>query len=99
MMTVTHDGQVYEEMHVDGGTLAQSFLYPPNFSLERLSKQKGINRKRVAYIIRNGRLFRDEAEIPRQTLSVAAQAASTMNRSKRVERRIPDLSNDAAGRV
>ena len=78
MMTVTHDGNDYEEMHVDGGTMAQSFLYPPNFSLERLGRREGSNRKRVAYIIRNGRLFRDEAEIQRQTLSVAAQAASTM---------------------
>ncbi len=78
MMTVTHDGKVYEEMHVDGGTMAQSFLYPPNFSLDSLGRREGISRKRVAYIIRNGRLFRDEAEIPRQTLSVAAQAASTM---------------------
>jgi hypothetical protein len=78
MMTVTHDGKVYEEMHVDGGTMAQSFLYPPNLSLERLGRREGASRKRVAYIIRNGRLFRDEAEIPRQTLSVAAQAASTM---------------------
>jgi hypothetical protein len=32
----------------------------------------------VAYIIRNGRLFREEADVARQTLSVATQAASTM---------------------
>jgi hypothetical protein len=78
MIPITHGGKDFEEMHVDGGTTAQTFLYPPNFQLRQLSKQKGVERERVAYIIRNGRLFRDETEVPRQTLSVAAQAASTM---------------------
>lgn len=78
MIPVTHGGKNFQEMHVDGGTTAQTFLYPPNFRLKQLGKQKGVERERVAYIIRNGRLFRDETEVPRQTLSVAAQAASTM---------------------
>ncbi len=78
MITVSHGGKDFHEMHVDGGTTAQTFLYPPNFRLKKLGRQKGVERERIAYIIRNGRLFRDEAEVPRQTLSVAAQAASTM---------------------
>lgn len=78
MISVEKGGNEYQEMHVDGGAMAQTFLYPPNFSLERLSRKQGVNRKRSAYIIRNGRLFRDEAEVSRQTLSVAAHAASTM---------------------
>jgi predicted acylesterase/phospholipase RssA len=78
MITVNHGGKDFHEMHVDGGTTAQTFLYPPNFRLKQVGKQKGVQRQRVAYIIRNGRLFRDETEVPRQTLSVAAQAASTM---------------------
>jgi hypothetical protein len=78
MIGVEKGGNAYQEMHVDGGATAQTFLYPPNLSLERVARQKGVSRKRVAYIIRNGRLFRDEAEVSRQTLSVAAHAASTM---------------------
>lgn len=78
MIAVTHGGKEFHEMHVDGGTTAQTFLYPPNFRLGKLGRQKGVDRNRIAYIIRNGRWFRDEAEVPRQTLSVAAQAASTM---------------------
>jgi predicted acylesterase/phospholipase RssA len=78
MIPVNHAGKQFHEMHVDGGTTAQTFLYPPNFRLKKLGRTKGVDRKRVAYIIRNGRLFRDEVEVPRQTLSVAAQAASTM---------------------
>jgi hypothetical protein len=78
MLDVTHGGREYQEMHVDGGTTAQTFLYPPTFDLRYVSARSGLNRERVAYIIRNGRLFREEADVPRQTLSVATQAASTM---------------------
>jgi len=44
---------VYQEMHVDGGAVAQAFLYPPTLNLKTNSERYGIQRKRVAYIIRN----------------------------------------------
>ena len=78
MLDVSHGGINYQEMHVDGGTTAQAFLYPPTFSLNRVAGQDRVMRKRVAFIIRNGRLFREESDVQRQTLSVATQAASAM---------------------
>jgi len=78
MLDVSHGGMNYQEMHVDGGTTAQAFLYPPTFNLNRAAGQDRAIRKRVAYIIRNGRLFREESDVQRQTLSVATEAASTM---------------------
>ena len=54
----------------------------PSFSstlnLKANSARYGIERKRVAYIIRNGRLYRPEENVKRQTLSIATQAISTM---------------------
>jgi Patatin-like phospholipase len=78
MLDVSIDGQRYQEMHVDGGAVAQAFLYPPTLSLKSNSERYGIQRKRVAYILRNGRLFRPEENVKRQTLSIATQAISTM---------------------
>lgn len=78
MLDVSIDGQRYQEMHVDGGAVAQAFLYPPTLNLKANSKHYGVQRKRVAYIIRNGRLFRPEENVKRQTLSIATQAISTM---------------------
>ncbi len=78
MLDVSHGGMNYQEMHVDGGTTAQAFLYPPTFNLNRAAGQDRVVRKRVAYIIRNGRLFREESDVQRQTLSVATEAASAM---------------------
>jgi hypothetical protein len=78
MINVAVDGKPYQEMHVDGGATAQSFLYPPSFSLKAKLKELGItNGKREAYIIRNGRLYRPEENVERQTLKIAQQAIST----------------------
>ncbi len=77
MLDVTVDGKRYEEMHVDGGAMSQMFLYPPSFRLK--SVERGLKvRKDVAYIIRNGRLFRPEQSVKRQTLAIAGQAIATM---------------------
>jgi predicted acylesterase/phospholipase RssA len=81
MFDVLLDGKMHQEMHVDGGAMAQAFLYPTSLNLRRLSQRSGIARKRIAYIIRNGRPFKDEESVKRQTLSIAMQAISTMTAS------------------
>jgi hypothetical protein len=85
MINATVDGQRYQEMHVDGGTIAQAFLYPPAFSLKRAAAHFGTDekklrsaRKRVAYVIRNGRLSRLDESIKLQTFAIAKQAIATM---------------------
>jgi Patatin-like phospholipase len=78
MLDVSIDGKRYQEMHVDGGAVAQAFLYPPSLNLKTNSARFGIQRKRVAYVLRNGRLFRPEENVKRQTLAIATKAISTM---------------------
>jgi hypothetical protein len=73
MIDVEVDGRKYQEMHVDGGTIAQLFLYPPTLEAGRLLK-----RKRVAYIIRNARLDPDYVMAERRTITVAGRAINTM---------------------
>jgi predicted patatin/cPLA2 family phospholipase len=73
MIDVELDGKKYQEMHVDGGAIAQLFLYPPSIDAGRLLK-----RQRNAYVIRNARLDPDYAMAERQTLSIAGRAINTM---------------------
>jgi hypothetical protein len=80
MLDVTVGGKRYEEMHVDGGAMAQVFLYPPSLRLKSIDRLRP-KHKDVAYIIRNGRLFRAETSVKRQTLAIAGQAISTMTAS------------------
>jgi hypothetical protein len=78
MLDVTVDGKRYEEMHVDGGAMTQMFLYPPSFHLRQVEQKEKSAKKDVAYIIRNGRLFRPEQQVKRQTLAIAGTAIATM---------------------
>jgi hypothetical protein len=77
MLDVNIDGAHYQEMHVDGGTVAQLFLYPPSISLANVPP-----RKRVAYIIRNARLDADWASTERRTMTIAMRAIDSLTRTQ-----------------
>jgi len=85
MLDVTVDGERHQEMHVDGGTVAQAFLYPPSVSIKLAAARIGVDektlrasRRRVAYVIRNGRFSRAEETVKLQTIAIAKEALSTM---------------------
>jgi Patatin-like phospholipase len=80
MIDVTVDGVHYQEMHVDGGTVAQVFLYPPA-AKAALSEPLG-ERKRVLYLIRNARLDPDWASVERRTLPVATRALASLTQTQ-----------------
>lgn len=74
LIDVELDGHKYQELHVDGGAIAQLFLYPPSIEVSR----SGVQRERKAYVIRNARLDPDYAMAERRTISIAGRAISTM---------------------
>jgi hypothetical protein len=74
LLDVEIDGRKFQEMHVDGGAIAQLFLYPPTIEIG----QVGVARARIAYIIRNGRLDPDHAQTERRTINIASRAIATM---------------------
>jgi hypothetical protein len=82
MIDVVADGQMYQEMHVDGGAVSQAFIYPPQLNVAALSEEYGVSRERTAYIIRNARLDPDWASTERQTMSIAGRAISTLIQSQ-----------------
>jgi predicted patatin/cPLA2 family phospholipase len=91
MLDVTVDGARHQEMHVDGGTIAQAFLYPPSISLRSAAARAGVDekalrvsRKRTAYVIRNGRFTRPEESVELQTIAIAKEALATMTASSGV---------------
>ena len=73
MIDVEAEGQKYQEMHVDGGTAAQVFVYPAAIQLAALAE-----RERVLYVIRNARLDPEWAEVDRRTLPIALRAITCL---------------------
>jgi hypothetical protein len=79
MVDVEAGGMKYQEMHVDGGTMAQVFLYPPSMNIKELERRENVSaRKRELYIIRNSRLDPEWAQVDRRTLSIVGQAISSL---------------------
>jgi len=74
LIDVEAEGKSYQEMHVDGGAMAQVFLYPPSLR----SQDMNVSRERRVYIIRNARLDPDWAETERRTLSIADRAITSL---------------------
>jgi hypothetical protein len=79
LIDVQVDGKHYQEMHVDGGAMAQVFLYPPSINLRRAGMPV---RERKLYIIRNSRLDPDWASTRRRTLPIATRAISSLTQTQ-----------------
>lgn len=78
LLDVEIDGKRYQEMHVDGGAMAQVFLYPPSIHLAETARTVGAERQRHAYIIRNARLDPDWASVERNTMTIAGRAITSL---------------------
>jgi len=73
MIDVEAGGKAFQEMHVDGGTTGQVFVYPAATQLYKL-----FPRQRSLYIIRNARLDPQWAQVDRRTLPIAFRAITTL---------------------
>ena len=78
LIDVEVDGKPYQEMHVDGGAIAQTFLYPPTLTAGVNLRTGPLARERHAYVIRNGRLDPEWASTDRRVFSIAGRAVNTM---------------------
>ena len=78
LIDVEAGGQRHQEMHVDGGAVAQTFLYPPQIGSLVNLRQGQYARERHAYIIRCGRLDPDWASVERNLMTITGRAISTM---------------------
>lgn len=88
MIDLEVGGQRFQEMHVDGGTVAQVMLYPPSFggqdflgddSREAVRLRSVIKRRPYSlYVIRNSRPGPDLETVDRSTLKIVGRAVATL---------------------
>lgn len=78
MIDVEVNGESYQEMHVDGGTITQVFVFPPNVVQIMRQRNIEVDRQRIVYIIRNARLDPEWVSVERKTLSIAGRAISSL---------------------
>ena len=76
---VVADGKTFDEMHVDGGTTNQAFMFPSNFSVKAQdSKQQRTGMTRTLYVIRNGKVTQDYKMVRPRLAAIVGRSISTL---------------------
>jgi patatin-like phospholipase/acyl hydrolase len=78
MIDVEANSKRFQEMHVDGGTVAQVFIYPPSINIAEVTEAHGVGRERILYVIRNARLDPQWASVERGILPISARAIESL---------------------
>jgi predicted patatin/cPLA2 family phospholipase len=76
---VVADGQTFDEMHVDGGTSNQAFMFPSNFSIRESDKK--LNRKgmeRTLYVLRNGKVTPEFSKVKPRLAAIVGKSISSL---------------------
>jgi predicted patatin/cPLA2 family phospholipase len=75
---VVADGKTYDEMHVDGGTSNQAFLFPSRFSVREVVKKAGLKRNWTLYVIRNGKISPEYSAVKPRMMAIVGKSISSL---------------------
>ena len=78
MFDVEANGQLYDELHVDGGATSVMYLYPIGLDWGRLIEQLEVKGKPNVYILRNGRWRKQWSSVDRSTIPVAIRTIDSL---------------------
>jgi predicted acylesterase/phospholipase RssA len=76
---VIADGNTFDEMHVDGGTSNQVFMFPSNFSVRESDKKmnrKGIDR--TLFVIRNGKVSPEFSKVKPRLAAIVGKSMNSL---------------------
>lgn len=75
-------GQLYEELHVDGGTTRDVFISPLDVPLKSFDRLYDAPPVRRIYVIQNGKLSPEYAPVEQQTIPISVRAIYTLMKSQ-----------------
>lgn len=78
LIDVEHAGRSHQEMHVDGGAATQVFFYPPALDARSLMGAAAALRPRTVWVVRNGRMDVEGANVDRGLVSIASRSLATL---------------------
>jgi predicted acylesterase/phospholipase RssA len=76
------DGEVYDEMHVDGGVTRQSFLFSFGMDDKTIAKHLGAKGRTSAYIIRNSKLKPHWESMEHSITQIAGRSIGSLIRTQ-----------------
>jgi hypothetical protein len=81
-ITVENNGIQYEELHVDGGTGSQVFVYPAAVNWKRITKKLKVQGKPKVFVIRNSFIGPNYNGINRRLTPIANRSIDTLIRTQ-----------------
>jgi len=81
-ITVENNGIQYEELHVDGGTGSQVFVYPAAVNWKRITKKLKVQGKPKVFVVRNSFIGPDYNGINRRLMPIANRSIDTLIRTQ-----------------
>lgn len=82
VITVEADGKSYDEMHVDGGTGSQVFVYPAAADWKLITQKLKVHGNPHVYVIRNSFLDPDYEGVNRNVLPIASRTIDSLIRTQ-----------------
>ncbi len=83
-ISVEAEGKQYDEMHVDGGTGSQVFVYPAAADWRYITEKLKVQGKPQVYVIRNSFLDPDYQGMKRNVLPIASRTIDSLIRTQGV---------------
>lgn len=83
-LKVEANGVEYDEMHVDGGTSAQMFLYPSSIDWKDVMGLLDVKGTPQAYVIRNSRVHPSYEEVSPRVSEIASRTIDSLIRTQGV---------------
>jgi predicted acylesterase/phospholipase RssA len=84
MIQVDVDGETFDEMHVDGGTGSQVFVYPAAVNWRLVTKKLKVQGAPRIYVIRNSFLNSEHQGMERSMLPIASRSIDSLIRTQGV---------------
>ena len=75
-------GEVYDEMHVDGGTATQVFLYPLGVDWGEILEKWAVPGRPHVYVIRNSKLAPEWKEMAPPLVPVVGRSVDSLTRTQ-----------------
>ncbi len=82
LINVRADGRTYDELHVDGGTTNQVFLYPAGTDWKFVTQKLRVKGRPELYVIRNASLSPTYEPVKAELLPIAGRSISSLIRTQ-----------------
>ncbi len=82
VIPVEINGNTYDEMHVDGGTGSQVFVYPAAVNWKKITAKLKVHGKPAVYVIRNSPLDADYQGVDRSIFPIANRTIDSLIRTQ-----------------